>query len=60
MKRPSTASPGKSPKKQRTSVMQTQVVTSVDYEQVINDTQHHMSMQVSEKEIEIERLMTTV
>ena len=57
-KRPSTASPGKSPKKQRTSIQQ--VVTSVDYEQVINDTQHHMTMQVSEKEIEIERLMTTV
>jgi hypothetical protein len=42
MKRPSTASPGKSPKKTRISV--TQVVTSNDYEQVINDTQHQMSM----------------
>ena len=35
-------------------------VSSADYENMLNDQQHQMSMQVSEKEIEIERLKTTV
>jgi protein subunit release factor B len=34
--------------------------TSADYESMLNDQQHQMSMQVSEKEIEIDRLKTTV
>jgi len=38
MKRPSTASPNKSPKKSRVSVMQ--VTSTADYEAAINDTQH--------------------
>jgi hypothetical protein len=32
----------------------------LDYEQMLNDQQHQLSMQVSDKEIEIERLKTTV
>lgn len=56
-RRPSTASPAKSPKKRITS---TAPPTSHDYEQMINEQQHQMNMHVSEKEVEIERLMTTV
>ena len=55
--RPQTASPNKSPKKQKTMAPP---VSSADYENMLNDQQHQMSMQVSEKEIEIERLKTTV
>lgn len=59
-RRPATAtSPHKSPKKNKSSVMAGNP-TSVDYENMLNDQQHQMSMQVSEKEIEIERLKTTV
>ena len=59
-RRPMTAggSPGKSPKKSRAAPERG--VTSADYENMLNDQQHQMSMQVSEKEIEIERLKTTV
>jgi chromosome segregation ATPase len=52
--RPSTASPLKSPKKRHT------VTAGHDYEQMINDQQHNMQMIISEKEIELERLKTTV
>ena len=55
--RPQTASPTKSPKKQKTMIAP---VSTADYENLLNDQQHTMSMQVSEKEIEIERLKTTV
>jgi trehalose/maltose hydrolase-like predicted phosphorylase len=34
--------------------------TTYEYEQMLADQQHQLSMQVSEKEIEIERLKTTV
>lgn len=56
MPRPNTASPAKSPKKSRGPA----APTSADYENLLSDQQHQMSMQVSEKEIEIERLKTTV
>ena len=57
--RPSTGySPAKSPKKQRQSAYV--APTTYDYEQALNDQQHQMSMQISDKEIEIERLKTTV
>ena len=55
--RPQTASPTKSPKKQKSMAAP---VSTADYENMLNDQQHQMSMQVSEKEIEIERLKTTV
>ena len=59
-RRPATAnSPAKSPKKSKLSGAAAPV-TSADYENMLNDQQHQMSMQVSEKEIEIERLKTTV
>jgi len=32
----------------------------MDYENMLNDQQHQMSMQISEKEIEIDRLATSV
>lgn len=54
MPRPSTASPGKSPSKQRPSAAGGSV------EQIVADATHNMQMLVSEKEIEIERLKTTV
>ena len=61
MPRPSTGSPAKSPKKSRGGPSNSLAApTSVDYENLLSDQQHQMSMQVSEKEIEIERLKTTV
>lgn len=36
------------------------IPTTGDYESMLNEQKHEMSMQVSEKEIEIERLKTTV
>ena len=60
-RRPATAtSPHKSPKKSKNLSSAAAPVTSADYENMLNDQQHQMSMQVSEKEIEIERLKTTV
>ena len=59
-RRPQTASPTKSPKKQKSITMAGPPVTTADYENMLSDQQHQMSMQVSEKEIEIERLKTTV
>ena len=59
MPRQSTASPAKSPKKSRGGPSLA-APTSNDYENLLSDQQHQMSMQVSEKEIEIERLKTTV
>ena len=57
--RPSTGySPPKSPKKQRQSVYVGP--STLDYEQAMNDQQHQMNMHISDKEIEIERLKTTV
>lgn len=56
-RRPVTASPTKSPKKMRAMAQPT---LTADYENMLNDQQHKMSMEVSEKEIEIERLKTTV
>ncbi len=56
MPRPQTASPAKSPKKGARQ----QQLTSADYEQMLADQAHQMQMQISEKEIEIERLKTTV
>jgi hypothetical protein len=58
-RRPSTAlSPSKNSPKKRNTVQAPQ--TSYDYEQLLSDQQHQLSMQVSDKEIEIERLKTTV
>ena len=34
--------------------------TSVDYEKMLEDQQHLMSVTISDKEIEIDRLKTTV
>lgn len=60
-RRPATAtSPHKSPKKPKGTSNAAAPVTSADYENMLADQQHQMSMQVSEKEIEIERLKTTV
>lgn len=57
-RRPSTAySPAKSPKKRNTVNVQQ---TTADYEAMMVEQQHQLSMQVSDKEIEIERLKTTV
>ena len=56
-RRPTTASPQKSPKKARISGAAPNVN---DYENMLNDQQHQMSMQISEKEIEIDRLATSV
>lgn len=49
------SSPTKSPKKRPAAAP-----TSNDYEQMLLDQQHQMQMVISEKEIEIERLKTTV
>lgn len=58
-RRPATASsPHKSPKKTKSNISPN--VTTADYENMMNEQQHMMSMQVSEKEIEIDRLKTTV
>ena len=58
-RRPATASsPNKSPKKSKT--LAGPQLTSADYENLLGDQRHQMSMEVSEKEIEIERLKTTV
>ena len=53
-----TSSPHKSPKKTKSNISPN--VTTADYENMMNEQQHMMSMQVSEKEIEIDRLKTTV
>ena len=52
-------SPKKSPKKSTVNVKYT-TATAVDYENVITEQVHSSQMVVSEKEIEIERLKTTV
>ena len=56
---PTKASPGK--KRVGTANATTaNIPTTADYEVMLNDQQHSMSMQISEKEIEIDRLKTTV
>ena len=54
---PVKSSPGK---KRQSQAQNVAMPTSADYESMLNDQQHQMSMQVSEKEIEIDRLKTTV
>lgn len=49
-------SPAKSPKKS----VSLKFGTSTEYEQIITEQTHNTQMVVSEKEIEIERLKTTV
>jgi len=58
-RRPSSPTKG-SPAKKRAGTANANVPTTADYEYMLNDQQHTMSMQISEKEIEIDRLKTTV
>ena len=55
------SSPNKSPKKAgRPSTAVHNNSTSLDYEQIIADQQHDTQVQISNYEIEVERLKTTV
>ncbi len=54
------SSPNKSPKKAGRPSTAVNNATSLDYEQIIAEQQHDTQMQLSNYEIEVERLKTTV
>lgn len=58
MKNRASASPAKSPKKSIKNI--TGNLTANDYENMLDEQHHAFTMQISEKEVEIDRLKTTV